>query len=101
MSKRERAKNKLYACPCCGYATLFEPENYFICEICNWEDDGQDDPDHERNYGGPNHVSLKEGRRNYIIFGAAELKDIGNVREARLDDINLRNYKLEYDVVRK
>jgi hypothetical protein len=29
-------------CPCCGYPTLRSRDAYDICELCNWEDDGQD-----------------------------------------------------------
>ena len=41
-------KDPIYAkritCPCCGYPTLTGPRLYEICELCWWEDDGQDDP---------------------------------------------------------
>ncbi|MFB9215669.1 CPCC family cysteine-rich protein [Vibrio sinaloensis] len=100
MSKiREQAKNTLYACPCCGYATIGEPAEYEICEICFWEDDGQDDPDSENFLGGPNGVSLNEARFNFLVFGAAEQKDLRHCREPSESDTNLRNYYLEYRVV--
>jgi hypothetical protein len=38
---------KRAVCPCCGYPTLSEPVAYEICELCNWEDDGQGDADAE------------------------------------------------------
>ena len=100
MSKiREQAKDTLYACPCCGYATIGEPAEYEICEICFWEDDGQDDPDSENFLGGPNGVSLNEARFNFLVFGAAEQKDLRYCREPSESDTNLRNYYLEYRVV--
>ena len=30
-------------CPCCGYPTLKRKARHDICELCNWEDDGEDD----------------------------------------------------------
>lgn len=53
-------------CPCCGFPTLDEREANCICELCNWEDDGQDDPYSEEVWGGPNgDYSLAEARRNF------------------------------------
>jgi hypothetical protein len=55
-----------YLCPCCGYPTLSERGGYEICELCNWEDDGQDDPHADEVWGGPNGpYSLTEARRNF------------------------------------
>lgn len=33
----------LYTCPGCGFPTLTERGSFDICDICSWEDDGQDD----------------------------------------------------------
>lgn len=101
MMNREKANNALFACPCCGYATLVEVAEYEICEICFWEDDGEDDYHAiERSFfGGPNGVSLKEARFNFIVFGSAEKKDLEHCRKPNETDINLRNYKLNYEVV--
>ncbi len=53
-------------CPCCGYPTLSERGIYDICELCNWEDDGQDDPYADEVWGGPNKdYSLTEARKNF------------------------------------
>lgn len=59
-------------CLCCGYKTI--PENdalCFICPICYWEDDGAENFD--ENYVGMNGISLKEGRDNFIHFGACKI----------------------------
>lgn len=57
---------KRSACPCCGYPTLTERGMYEICELCNWEDDGQDDPNAEEVWGGPNgDYSLSQARDNF------------------------------------
>lgn len=55
-----------YVCPCCGYSTLPERGGYDICCLCNWEDDGQDDPRAGEVWGGPNgSYSLTEARENF------------------------------------
>ena len=63
-----------YTCPCCGYPTLDERGGYEICPLCNWEDEGQDDPHADEVWGGPNgRYSLTEARENFkkslIMFG--------------------------------
>lgn len=53
-------------CPCCGYPTLEERRDWEICCLCNWEDDGQDDPHADKVWGGPNQdYSLTEARENF------------------------------------
>lgn len=54
---------RIFTCPSCGFPTLTERHNWEICLICNWEDDGQDDQDADKVYGGPNGImSLTESR---------------------------------------
>lgn len=56
-------------CPCCGYPTLEELSAYEICELCNWEDDGQGDADADSVRGGPNSdYSLTEARENFTRY---------------------------------
>ncbi len=53
-------------CPCCGFLTLQELRSYEICELCDWEDDGQGDSNATEIFGGPNgDYSLTEARRNF------------------------------------
>jgi hypothetical protein len=53
-------------CPCCGFPTLEERGIFDICILCNWEDDGQDDPYADEVWGGPNgDYSLTEARKNF------------------------------------
>ena len=96
---RVRGKNRLFACPCCGFATLGEVADFEICPICFWEDDGQDDPESEENRGGPNHVSLIEARRNYLKFGSAESKDLKHCRKTEPKDECVRVFVLEGETV--
>ena len=58
-----------FRCPCCGYPTLAESASYEICELCNWEDDGQSDSDANVVRGGPNaDYSLAEARQNFAKY---------------------------------
>jgi hypothetical protein len=58
--------DKYFLCPCCSFPTLLERDNYEICVICNWEDDGQDDHNADTVLGGPNqNYSLTEARDNF------------------------------------
>ncbi len=75
-------------CPCCGCKTLSERGGYEICEVCYWEDDGQDDHDADVIRGGPNAaLSLSEARANYLRFGACEEKMVENVRPPRPEEL--------------
>jgi hypothetical protein len=58
-----------YCCPCCGYPTLLERSKYEICELCYWEDDGQDEEHADEVWGGPNHsYSLRDAQENFHRF---------------------------------
>jgi len=77
-----------YTCPCCGYKTLDEepPDTFDICVICFWEDDGVqfDELDYE---GGANTPSLRQAKKNFIIFGACEERCIEFVRTPSETDV--------------
>ncbi len=64
----------LFTCPCCGYPTQDEPAGSEFCYLCYWQDDGQDDPEADRQNGGPNEGSLTDARQNFarymVCFGA-------------------------------
>jgi Cysteine-rich CPCC len=75
-------------CPCCGYKTLTGRGHYEICEVCAWEDDGQDEADADQVRGGPNgDLSLAQGRKNYREFGASRKQDLSNVRQPRPEEV--------------
>ncbi|WP_369265271.1 CPCC family cysteine-rich protein [Streptomyces sp. R35] len=76
-----------YQCPCCGYLTLRERGGFEICDVCFWEDDGQDDHDADVVRGGPNgSLSLNQARGNYCAFGACDQGSRKHVREPRADE---------------
>lgn len=55
-----------YICPCCFMPTLQTRAAYEACEVCDWEDDGQDSDDAGVVRGGPNgDYSLQEARENF------------------------------------
>ncbi|HEV3445724.1 MAG TPA: CPCC family cysteine-rich protein, partial [Gemmataceae bacterium] len=59
-----------------------------ICEVCYWEDDGQDDGDADECRSGPNgSLSLREARANYLRFGACEESMVVNVRLPRPEEL--------------
>lgn len=75
-------------CPCCGCRTLPERGAFDICEVCFWEDDGQDDYDADVVRGGPNgSLSLSAARMNYLRCGACEQSMVSNVRPPQPDEI--------------
>lgn len=64
------ALEKLYSCPCCGYPTLPARGGHDICELCDWEDEGQDDPHADEVRGGHNgSYSLSQARENFQRYG--------------------------------
>jgi hypothetical protein len=71
-----------FRCPCCRFKTLCGRAQYEICNVCYWEDDGQDDHDAHEVRGGPNGtLSLNKARDNFATFGAVDKKFLPNVRQ--------------------
>jgi hypothetical protein len=68
-----------YRCPCCGYRTLGERGGNEICDVCFWEDEGEDG-EHLDDPSGANGLTLREGRANFAEFGACERRFLQNVR---------------------
>jgi len=59
--------NVRYRCPCCQYPTLKDRGQFSHCELCNWEDDGANDPHADEVWGGPNlWYSLPHAHRNFV-----------------------------------
>lgn len=66
--KIEGAAELLEECPCCGYRSLQERNNYEICRVCFWEDDGTTDTD--GSVSGPNRSTLREAKQAFEALGA-------------------------------
>jgi hypothetical protein len=65
----EKSQTTRYTCPCCGFPTLQVRNLYDCCTVCFWEDDGQDDQDADKVWGGPNiDYSLSDARRNFLNY---------------------------------
>lgn len=61
----------LAPCPCCGCRTLAAPDDFQICPVCWWEDDGRDTADADAT-GGPNgELSLAAARIHVLTTGIA------------------------------
>ena len=81
MEKSDKSEEDKLQCPCCDYFSLEKRGGYDICPICFWEDDGMDLNTID-NHSGPNHMTLREGRLNFIKLGACDLSMIKNVVNA-------------------
>lgn len=69
------------SCPCCRALTLSERGGFLLCEVCFWEDDGQDDLDADDVRGGPNGaLSLSHARENFARCGACDERFSGQCR---------------------
>jgi hypothetical protein len=88
-AKRMSAPTSIAArCLCCGFRTISKPEAFELCEVCWWQDDGQDDSDADEIRGTVNgKLSLSGARRNFKSFGAADERFVSHVRAARADEL--------------
>jgi hypothetical protein len=77
-----------YRCPCCGLKTLRTRSGFEICQVCFWEDDGQDEGNAAVVRGGPNGaLSLATARANFRRIGACEQAALAHVRPPRQDEV--------------
>jgi len=80
-----------YPCPCCGFLTLDERAGDGICQVCFWQDDGQDDHDADVVRGGPNYeLSLSQARANFARIGAASERVQRLVRPPKPEELRRR-----------
>ncbi|MEU3722817.1 CPCC family cysteine-rich protein [Streptomyces sp. NPDC031705] len=80
--RRQGRPGEVFDCPCCFQPTLGSSALFEICGECGWEDDGQDDADADRVWGGPNgRLSLTEARREYREWAAAGDADASSVTQ--------------------
>lgn len=57
------------SCPCCGRKTITERNEYEICRVCWWEDNGQDNRNSDIVSGPNGNISLTRARFNFIKTG--------------------------------
>jgi len=81
-------KKELYQCPCCDYYTLPERFWYIICPVCFWEDDWLDINNIDE-ISGPNNITLKEWRKNFLRYWACDI----NMKKNTLSVEKRSNYK--------
>ena len=75
-----------FRCPCCGLPYLRRRGRYEGCPVCLWVDDGQDDPNADEVWGGPNaKESLSSARANFARLGVCEERLIGRGRSYRVE----------------
>jgi hypothetical protein len=80
-------------CPCCGNKTLRQRGAFQICQVCFWEDDGQDDHDADVVRGGRNgQLSLTQARANYQRLGAYDERFVRDVRPPRSDELPVEQH---------
>ncbi|MBR1864571.1 MAG: hypothetical protein IJ806_10845 [Ruminococcus sp.] len=89
--RKKQNSRRRSECPCCGYFTLIgSPEDiaWAICPVCFWENDvGKN----EELHSGANSMTLKEGRRNFLEFGACDRKMLKNVRRPKREELPENN----------
>jgi hypothetical protein len=67
---------------------LSERGGDMTCNVCLWEDDGQDDHDADRVRGGPNKdLSLSAARLNFRRIGAVDEQAVEFVRPPRENEM--------------
>jgi rRNA maturation endonuclease Nob1 len=64
----EGAPEPMLQCHCCGRLSITSYE-WHICTVCYWENTPGFDLD---GYSGPNHMTLREGRKNFIEVGSSD-----------------------------
>jgi hypothetical protein len=76
----------MFQCPCCDYFALESRGEWDICPVCYWEDEGQI-LDKLDDCSPANRMTLRQGRLNFLLFGACEREMLEHVlpRDERLN----------------
>jgi hypothetical protein len=69
----------LFACPCCGFATLDALGAHEICAVCEWEDDGLDNR-YAGDYSPANRSNLNLARARFLRDQVGEPGDFERAR---------------------
>ena len=81
-------RDAAHQCPCCDHFTLARRGQYDICPVCFSEDSGQD-LDALDQISGPNHLTLRQGRDNFLRMGACDER----AKEHVLDETARRKFR--------
>ena len=75
-------------CPVCGQYEFAQQDDYDVCEVCSWENDGlqEKQPDYE---GGANNISLNIAKKIW--------KQTHNKRAIQIADHRMRQDKPIFD----
>ena len=79
-------------CPCCGYRTLPDRDDYELCPVCFWEDD----PTESRApgfSGGANSVDILTAQQTYLRIGAMHTAFVDKVRPPRPDEARAAEWR--------
>jgi len=64
-----------------------KPWSFEICEVCWWQDDGQNDENADEQWGGANkNLSLTEARVNFRKLGACRKEYLEHTRPPKEDE---------------
>ena len=75
-------KANLYQCSCCDYFTLEVRNDWEICPVCFWEDDGSNLSNPDEPSGCNHNLTLRRGRHNFRQLGACEATVVKHVCSA-------------------
>ena len=84
-------------CPVCNQHTFNSPDNYDICPICGWENDGlqREKPNY---WGGANTLSVNESKKVFKLLKnnllSAAVKNLLNEYQERDKKIYQKYFKL-------
>ena len=71
-----------HPCPCCDYVSLPERGMDLICPLCFWEDDAFLTDQDLDSRSTPNHMTLRQARENFRLFGACDKAMLDHVLPA-------------------
>jgi hypothetical protein len=69
----------LTQCDCCDHFTIPGGCDYEICPVCFWEQDAFGISEPEEPSGANHGLTLHEGRKDFLLFGACAARFKANV----------------------
>ena len=79
-------------CPVCGNYEFEEYDDYDICPVCNWENDGLQYNNH--NYaGGANDLSINEARIEYFVMNHPQTANQAAMAKEKYENKQIAIYR--------